>query len=75
MGGKLLQEGDREFLRWIHARLVNVHKENPNYDYMLRLSRIIDAQDDDRIARALEMVGYFILGCIFNYVLMVNFYF
>ncbi len=33
---------DKEHLQWIFDRLVNVHKENPNYDYMNRLKKIIE---------------------------------
>lgn len=32
---------DRCILQWFYDRLVNVHKENPNYDYMQRLEKII----------------------------------
>ena len=32
---------DQRHLQFIHDRLVNVHKENPNYDYMQRLKDII----------------------------------
>jgi hypothetical protein len=35
--------GDWEFLTWIYHRLVEVHGENPSYDYMHRLKSIIDA--------------------------------
>lgn len=31
-----------EFLNWIYERMVEVHHENPNYDYMLRFKSIID---------------------------------
>jgi len=33
---------DKEFLQWIHGRLVDVHGENPNMDYMHRLQSIIE---------------------------------
>lgn len=33
---------DSEFLTWIHARLVNHHGENPNYDYMHRLREVAE---------------------------------
>jgi hypothetical protein len=33
---------DRRFLQWIFDRLVNVHGENPNYEYMHKLKEIID---------------------------------
>lgn len=32
----------REFFNWIFDRLVNVHGENPNFDYMLSLKERID---------------------------------
>ena len=35
---------DREHLQWIYQRMVVVHGENPQYDYMIRLQEIIDAQ-------------------------------
>ncbi len=38
---------DARFLRWIYDRLVFVHKENMNVDYMLRLRGIIDALPRD----------------------------
>lgn len=33
---------DKEFLNWIYERLLYVHKEHANYDYMHRLRSIID---------------------------------
>lgn len=30
-----------EHLEWIYSRLISVHKENPNTDYMLRLNEIV----------------------------------
>ncbi len=33
---------DKKFLQWIHARLNILHRENPQYDYMLKLQKIID---------------------------------
>ena len=32
---------DKEFLQWVHDRLVTVHNESPNIDYMLRFREII----------------------------------
>lgn len=32
---------DQVFLRWIWQRMVNIHKENPNYDYMRKFKAII----------------------------------
>jgi len=37
---------DLDFLGWIYERLVNVHGESPNRDYMHRLRRIIDGKTD-----------------------------
>ena len=34
--------GNKKFFNWIHDRLVYVHRENPNYDYMLSLRERID---------------------------------
>jgi dUTP pyrophosphatase len=34
---------DKEFLLWIHNRLVKVHGENENFDYMIRLRSMIKA--------------------------------
>jgi hypothetical protein len=31
-----------EHLNWLFDRLVEVHNENPNYDYMIRFRKIID---------------------------------
>ena len=39
---------DREFLAWIHQRLVCIHGENPNYDYMYKLRAIIMATPSDQ---------------------------
>lgn len=32
---------DFEHLEWIFSRMVEVHNENPNYDYMNRFKKII----------------------------------
>lgn len=34
---------NKDHLNWIYLRLLNVHKEKENIDYMLRLKAIIDA--------------------------------
>jgi hypothetical protein len=31
-------------VNWMYNRLTSVHKENPNYDYMLKFKEIIDKQ-------------------------------
>lgn len=36
---------DKEFLQWIYNRLVEVHGESPQRDYMHRLRAIADVQD------------------------------
>ena len=37
---------DKEFLQWIHDRLVHVHKENINLDYMHKLRAVIEATEE-----------------------------
>lgn len=37
-----MKHTDAEHLTWIRDRLINVHGENPNSDYMIRLNEIID---------------------------------
>ena len=39
---------DKEFLYWIHARLVNQYKENPNTDFMLKLQAIATETDANK---------------------------
>lgn len=33
---------NKEFFQWIYNRLVDVHKENPNVDYMISLKKRIE---------------------------------
>jgi hypothetical protein len=33
---------NKQHLEFLYQRLINVHGENPNYDYMLRMREIID---------------------------------
>ena len=40
---------DRDFLIWIHYRLVEVHGEHPDFDYMWKLRSIIEATPDERL--------------------------
>ncbi len=40
---------DKQFLSWLHARLVLVHKEDINYDYMLKFRSIIDIIPEDQL--------------------------
>ena len=35
-----------EHLQWIHDRMVNVHGENPNVDYLIRFRKIIKEQKE-----------------------------
>lgn len=39
---------DKEHLKWIHARLVDVHGENELFDYMHKLRAIISITPDDQ---------------------------
>lgn len=39
---------DKEFLQWIHDRLMNKHGEDRNYDYMYKLRAIINLIPPDR---------------------------
>lgn len=39
---------DKEFLTWIHERLVHVHNESNNVDYMWKLRAIIKALPEDQ---------------------------
>lgn len=36
------EEKQKQHLEWIYQRLIHVHKENPNYDYMLKFKEIIN---------------------------------
>lgn len=40
---------DKEFLKWIHDRLVNVHNENPLHDYMHKLREL--CRDDSEFEK------------------------
>ena len=39
---------DKDFLSWVHERLVYQHNENMNVDYMHKLRAIIDATPKDQ---------------------------
>ena len=39
---------DKEFLKWLYARLINVHKEDTMLDYMHKLKSIIESTDSDK---------------------------
>lgn len=36
-----ITKDDAEHLSWMYARLLTVHGENPNYDYMNRMKQIL----------------------------------
>ena len=38
------KEKQKQHLEWIYERLVEVHRENPNYDYMLKFKEIINGK-------------------------------
>lgn len=40
---------DKQFLTWIHERLVHVHNENNCMDYMWKLRAIIQATPDEQV--------------------------
>lgn len=52
---------DREFLIWLHARLVKKYGENPLNDYMHRLRRIIKELPKNQKSSAIEYYGEFIV--------------
>jgi hypothetical protein len=33
---------NKQHLEWIYNRLIEIHNENPNYDYMLKFKEIIE---------------------------------
>lgn len=39
---------DVDFLKWLHARLIGVHGESTNSDYMNKLRCIIDNTDKEQ---------------------------
>lgn len=36
------KEKQKQHLEWIYNRLIHIHGENPNYDYMLKFKEIIN---------------------------------
>jgi hypothetical protein len=38
---------NKEFLHWIANRLVNVYKEHPNTDFVLKLKEVADNQSSN----------------------------
>lgn len=49
-----MKKNDQVHMRWIYDRMVHVHGENPNVDYMLRFNKIIPPilADDEYVVRA-----------------------
>lgn len=47
---------DREFLWWLHERLVSVHGEKDNMDYMWKLRNIILDYDPDKVTPNIRSV-------------------
>lgn len=45
-----MNASEQKHLKFIYDRLVHVHSENPNYDYMLRLKEIIGDISGPRVA-------------------------
>lgn len=39
---------DKEILQWVYERMINIHNENPNVDYMLRFKKVIDSIKEPR---------------------------
>jgi hypothetical protein len=40
---------DKDFLRWIHERLIHVHGENENVDYLMKLRSIVESTDAEKV--------------------------
>lgn len=36
-----ITQEEQEHLNWMYNRLISVHGENPNYDYMLKMNKIL----------------------------------
>lgn len=43
---KVELNGDKEHLEFIYGRLIEVHQERDNVDYMIRFKKIIDKYED-----------------------------
>jgi len=37
-----MNKANKFHLEWIYNRLITIHGENPNYDYMLKFKEILD---------------------------------
>lgn len=46
---KQLKNEQIEHLRWIYDRMINVHKENENFDYMHKFLSIIEKLNTDSV--------------------------
>lgn len=44
-----LAMADSQHLRFLYKRLVHKHRENPNYDYMIRFNKIIEQVEQNDI--------------------------
>lgn len=42
-----MKEKEIELLRWVYYRLINVHQENKNLDFMAQFKSIIDKQAEE----------------------------
>ena len=43
-----MTDKDLKHLEWIYERLIHVHNENKNYDYMRRLNEIISLHKENQ---------------------------
>lgn len=41
-----LEPGAKKHLQWLSKRLINLHNENPEVDYMMKLSKIINSMEE-----------------------------
>ena len=48
---------DRDFLIWVHERLVNVHGEDRLVDYMHKFRAIINSIDKDRVTENVQCLN------------------
>ena len=49
-----------EHLNWLFDRLVEVHNENPNYDYMIRFRKIIEGIENEELLTRQEKIDFII---------------
>jgi hypothetical protein len=54
---------DKDFLLWLYHRLIYVHDEDKDYDYMLKLKAIIDATPEDKVTPNGVTSNHSILYC------------